>query len=97
MGIKFNRDYEEISRELTEAVYNIDNFYTFFDMNQFDFNALTEDEKMDCAKTLADDLFYGLFTDNKIEIGSGMAEYDNEKHAITISDGKEYKKIIDLI
>lgn len=97
MGVKFNREYEDISNELTEAIYKIEDFYTFFEMNSMDFNALDEEERKDCAKTLADDLFYGLDVENIITVGIGNIEYNKEEYIIIVRNGKGGEQIIHLI
>ncbi|NLK22396.1 MAG: hypothetical protein GX308_10080 [Epulopiscium sp.] len=97
MGIKFNREYEDISNELGEAIYKIEGFYNFFDMGFIEFEALTKEEKVECAKTLADDIFYGLFAENKIKIGSGSVEYNKQEHIIIIKYEGGSNQIINLI
>lgn len=95
MGIKYNREYKTISKELAEEIYEIEDFYTFFEMDEIEFNGLSQEEKKECARTLADDIFYGLYTEKSIKVGSGIIKYNKDNHSISVVYKDE--KIIHLI
>lgn len=97
LGVKFNRDYNEIVEDLVPALASISDCYTFLDMDEAQWNALCEDEKNACIRTLADDLFYGLGTTRSIEVGSGVLEYDQTKHLIKIHANRSVVHVINLI
>jgi hypothetical protein len=85
MGVKYTRDYEDIIKELTEVICKIDNFYEFFDMTSEDWSNIPEDEKKECAETLADDIFYALGNEQVLTVGKGEVKHDNIKNNIIIS------------
>ncbi|CAM3412416.1 hypothetical protein [Marinicrinis lubricantis] len=96
MGVKFGREYEQIHQELTEAISKIDKFYEMFEMSEFHWSHLAEDEQHKCAATLADDIFYALGEDPEIEVGSGKITYVHQLHHITVHDGQDLR-VISLI
>jgi hypothetical protein len=97
MGIKFAREYEDIITDLTKAIMNIDNFYNIFDMNGDDWSNITTEEKFEYAKTLADDLFFGLGNDPEFEIGNTTLLYNKDIHAISFYRNSELITSISLI
>lgn len=60
MGVKFNREYQDIIDEMIPAIASIEDCHMFFDMTLEEWSALEDQEKVECMRTLADDLFYGL-------------------------------------
>jgi hypothetical protein len=97
MGVKFNREYEDIVKDMVEAIVAIDDFYTFFDMSEKDWRGLDQEERVECAKTLADDLFYSLGADPEIEIGTAKLQYDASHHILKMVYDPKHTKIIHLI
>jgi hypothetical protein len=97
MGVKFNREYEEIVEDLTKALFTVEDFYTFFDMSLEDWNALDEEEQTECARTLADDLFYALGANPEAEIGSAKLQYDAQNHIIKLISSPGLVRVIYLI
>ena len=97
MGVKFAREYEDIVEELARAIGEIDDCYHFFEMTEADWTDLEEDEQKECLKTLADDVFFGLGTDPKIDIGQGILVYDLKRHVITVNHGDNRTTIVNLI
>jgi hypothetical protein len=85
MGVKYTREYEDIIVELTEAIYEIPNFYDFFDMTSEDWNDIPEDERKACASTLADDIFYALGNEPVLSVGSGTIKHNKVKNSIMVS------------
>lgn len=97
MGIKFAREYKDIIDELSTEIPSIDNFYSFFEMDESDWNQLSKDEQLDCTKTLADDIFFGLGQDPEIHLGNGSIKYLPEDNVLEIFSGDKLLKCISLI
>lgn len=97
MGVKFAREYEHIVKDLTAAIANIDDSYTFFEMSAQDWAELDHNEQMACMETLADDIFFALGQSAKIQVGSGMLNYNAQRHIITVSDNNNQVTIVKLI
>jgi hypothetical protein len=97
MGIKFARDYNEIIDELTPEILRINNFYEFFDMSESDWGELDKEEQKECAKTLADDIFFGLNEEAEISLGDGAVKYDKSKNSIEVFENDVLLKHISLI
>jgi carbamate kinase len=96
MGLRFTREFKRIIEELTEAILKIDNFYQFFEMSKQEWLALTEEEQKEVAKTLADDVFYALGMDPKVEICGGIIEFLKENNIIQVSSKECILGIIEL-
>lgn len=97
MGVKFNREYKDISDDLAKALQTIDDCYMFLEMEHADWNSLEEEERYECVRTLSDDIFYALGSFRKVSVGSGAVEYDAEKHWIKVSAAPSLVHIIPLI
>jgi hypothetical protein len=97
MGVKFAREYEDIHRELAEAIYGIEDVYEFFEMSADDWIALTDEERGECVRTLTDDVFYALGSDPRLEIGSGSIRYDGSRHIIKVTASNNTITIVKLI
>jgi len=85
MGVKFNREYNEIIEELTDALLDIEGCHDIFEMSVEDWTQMKKRDRRELIKTLSDDLFYGLGADAFIELGDSMITYHKENHTITIS------------
>ena len=95
--MKFNREYEDIVEELSQAIGSIQDCHDSFEMSQEEWNQLEEQERVECTRTLADDLFYGLGNITKITIGSGRIEYDPDHHLIKVFSVPQVVHMIHLI
>jgi hypothetical protein len=84
MGIKYTREYKTIIDELTLSIMQIDNFYEFFEMSVEDWKLMEDSEKKECARTLADDIFYGLGEESNLEVGQGVVNYNKEREVIEV-------------
>ena len=84
MGVKYYKEYVQIIEELASGLMRIDGFYEFFDMALEDWNLSSKEDRIGFAKTMADDLFYALGSDTKIELGSGAIKYIQEEAVIKI-------------
>lgn len=84
MGVKFLRDYDDIILELQNSILTIPKFYTFLGMDDEDFSSLSKSSKEEFAKTLSDDLFYGLDAEGTIEIGEGTLKLNENNKTIEI-------------
>jgi hypothetical protein len=85
MGVKFNRQYEEIIEELTDALLSIEGCHEFFEMEEEEWSRLKTRQRRELLRTLSDDLFYGLGSESFIELGDSMLTWHRENHTITIS------------
>lgn len=97
MGIKFGREYNDIIHDFTDALQTIDGCHEFLEMSENDWGALSETERRDCMKTLADDLFYGLGTESPMSIGACIVTHDARRHLIRIDHGEALTRVIMLI
>lgn len=96
MGLKFTRDFKRIIDELTESILKIHSFYQFFEMSEEEWLGLGEDEKRECARTLADDVFYALGVDPIVEISEGVIEYYKSNNFIQITSKNNIVGIVKL-
>ncbi|MEF3304964.1 DUF7167 family protein [Paenibacillus sp. GYB003] len=97
MGVRFNREYRDIVRDLGAALGQIDNCYETFEMDRDDWERLDRDEQIDYLQTLADDIFYGLGTEPHIEVGEGRVQYDSSNHMIRVWTDSQIVHLIKLI
>jgi hypothetical protein len=97
MGVKFNREYKDILADLTEAIGEIPDCYSFFEMEELDWDTLGDRERQELVQTLSDDLFYALGQQKSIEVGSGQIEYDPRNHLIKVITGPQVVRIVRLI
>ncbi|MDP4094492.1 MAG: hypothetical protein Q8920_14165 [Bacillota bacterium] len=84
MGIKYTREYRDIITELTEAVMKVEDYFSFLEMDAEDWNRLKENQRLECTRTLSDDIFYALGTDPSFEIGEGSVKYIKGKSIIEV-------------
>lgn len=96
MGVKFAREYDDIIQDLTMALREVEQFYEAFDMDRITWDGLEEEERGECVRTLADDLFYGLGMETTLQVGRGTIHYDGRKHIIAVNDGGKCINIIYL-
>lgn len=97
MGVKFAREYSDIVYDLGQALKRIDHFYVFFHMEEEDWQGMDEQEQEECVKTFADDVFYALGNDHRMDIGVGHVHYVRKKHIITVRDGDNVVTVVKLI
>lgn len=97
MGVKFGREYEDIVKDLTAAIAQIDDCYQFFEMTQNDWDELNHKEQTECITTLADDVFFALGHSSDIQVGSGTLQYNSQKHVITVAHADNKVTIVNLV
>ncbi len=97
MGIKYKRDYGDINEEMATALTALDSIPSFIGMKEENWNNLNQNLKKDYLQTLADDLFYALGKENKINIGNGYLKYVPQEDVVLIVINKELIKIINLV
>jgi hypothetical protein len=97
MGVKFGREYEEIVQDLCTAINGVDGFYEMFEMTEEMWSELDAEERKECLRTLADDVFYALGIDPVMEIGRGTIRYNKKNHVIQVSDGDRVVSVVNLI
>lgn len=96
MGVKYGREYRDIIIELSAALLELPDAYTFFQMDLEDWADLSDEEQRELILTLADDVFFALGQNPRIQVGSGAAEYDGERHILKVFCGPKVF-IINLI
>jgi hypothetical protein len=97
MGVKFGREYEDIMQELSGALVRMDKVNDSFEMSFEDWEQLEEEERLECIRTLADDLFYALGADPVMYIGGGKVMYDREHHIIKLAITDKEVQLIYLV
>jgi len=97
MGVRFNREYRDIVRDLGAALGQIDNCYEMFEMGQNDWERMDREEQIEFLRTLADDIFYGLGTEPFIQVGEGKVQYDSTNHMIRVWTDSQIVHLIKLV
>jgi hypothetical protein len=97
MGVKFNREYQAIIHDLVQAIGLIQDCHDAFEMSAEEWIALEDAERIECVRTLADDMFYGLGQLPKLDIGSGRIEYDSVNHLIKVYPEPKVVHVVKLI
>ncbi|MHA6481440.1 hypothetical protein ACX1C1_05955 [Paenibacillus sp. strain BS8-2] len=97
MGVRHAREYADILKELTQAVGDIEESYTFFEMEEGEWDALPPSDRHEVMEALADDVFFGLGEDPNIKVGQGGVVYNNKHHIIEVMQGDNVIHIIRLI
>lgn len=97
MGVRHGREYVDILKELTEAVSMISGSYTFFEMEEGEWEALSEEDRHQVMEALADDVFFGLGEDPVIKVGDGSVAYHSKHHVIEVSQGDNVTRMIRLV
>lgn len=97
MGVRFNREYRDIVRDLGAALGQIDNCYNAFEMEQADWDVLEREEQVEFLHTLADDIFYGLGAESPILVGTGKVQYDPAHHLIRVWTDAHVVHLIKLV
>jgi hypothetical protein len=95
VGVKFAREYETIITDLVQAISEMDGCAELLEMDAEQWSQLEEDDRAECLRTLADDIFYGLGSEPVLPFGDGVITYDARKHMIQIKYGGE--KVIRLV
>lgn len=97
MGVRHAREYADILQDLTKAVSEIEECYTFFEMDLADWQQLAEEEQVEVMEALADDIFFGLGTESSIEVGRGTVVYNPKRHLIEVIQDEKMIQIVRLI
>ncbi|MFD1957120.1 hypothetical protein ACFSL6_23865 [Paenibacillus thailandensis] len=97
MGVRHAREYSDILKDLTEAVSTITRSFTFFDMEQEEWEALGSSERKEVMEALADDVFYGLGEEPSIAVGDGLVTYHPKLHIIEVTQGDNVHRVVRLI
>lgn len=97
MGVRFNREYEDILKDFTEALASIEDSAEFVEMDVAEWHQLKPSMRQEIAQTIADDLFFALGEDAIIDFGQTKAVYDPTYHEIALIKGSGEKITIKLI
>jgi hypothetical protein len=96
MGVKFYREYRDIVDDLSQALLTINDCYLAFYMNPDDWQELDSEERSECVRTLADDVFYGLGKEPRMKVGSGQVLYDQTHHLIKVYPNAQIVHLVKL-
>lgn len=97
MGVKFGRVYKDIIDDFSAALGQIGDLYTCFEMSENDWSELEEEERNECIRTLADDLFYGLGTEETLAVGSGTVTHDADRHVLKVHTEPDVVTVVYLV
>ncbi|MFW5788190.1 MAG: hypothetical protein ACOC4G_09355 [Bacillota bacterium] len=97
MGVRFNRNYEDIIEELMMALINIENVYEFFDMKTVTWNNLEEKTQKEFLRTMSNDLIYGLDKNSEFNIGQGLIKYNKQENIIQVISKDDTVTEINLV
>ncbi|MFD2117086.1 hypothetical protein ACFSTH_19900 [Paenibacillus yanchengensis] len=97
MGVRHAREYADILQELTKAVSEIEECYTFFEMELADWQQLATEEQSEVMEALADDIFFGLGTVDSIVVGRGTVIHNAKRHLIEVVQDDKIVQIVRLI
>jgi hypothetical protein len=97
MGVKFGRVYSDIIHDFSAALEQIDDLYLCFEMSEDDWLGLEPEERSECIRTLADDLFYGLGTEGSLSVGSGTVSHDAGRHVLKVHALPDMTAIVYLV
>jgi hypothetical protein len=95
VGVKFAREYEMIITDLAQAIGDIEGCFELLEMDAAQWAQLDEADRVECLRTLADDIFYGLGSESKMSFGNDVIAHDNKKHLIQVTYGDQ--KIVRII
>jgi hypothetical protein len=95
VGVKFAREYEPIIADLVQAIGEMEGCAELLEIEPEQWVGLDEDERQECLRTLADDIFYGLGSEPVLPFGDGLITYDRIKHTIHIKYADD--KIIRIV
>lgn len=87
MGVKYNREYSHIVEDLSKALEPIGGLHEFLGMEEAHWNDLSPEDRLECIRTLSDDIFYSLGNEPSADIGTGHIEYDEKRHLLKVTDG----------
>lgn len=97
MGVRHGREYVDILKDLTEAVSGISRSFSFFEMEEEEWNALGANERREVMEALADDVFFGLGEEPSIAVGDGFITYHPKLHIIEVTQGDNVSRVVRLI
>ncbi|MFD1137505.1 hypothetical protein PUW24_08010 [Paenibacillus urinalis] len=97
MGVKHGREYSDILEDLIKAIGKIPDRYTFFEMEEEDWERLGAADRREVDEALAEDLFYALGGESMITVGSGVVIHDKENHRLNILIGEDELDFVALI
>ena len=84
MGIKYGRKYAAIIAEFSQALGPVEGICSFLEMDAGEWEAIGPEGRIDCIRTIADDLFYALGTEKEVSIGPARIVYDELHRRIRI-------------
>lgn len=85
MGLKHGREYEDIIKDFSEAILSVPDFYSFLNITSEEWQTFSKTDQYNIAKTLADDVFYGLDQEPEIQVGSCTILYIANEHIIKVA------------
>ena len=89
MGVRYNREYSHIVEDLSKALEPIEGLHEFLSMEETQWIDLTHEDRLECIRTLSDDIVYSLGNEPSVDIGNGHIEYDKKRHVLKVIDGSK--------
>jgi len=84
MGVKFGREYAAIIAEFSRALEPLSDVRAFMEMDAAEWDSLGAEGRIDCIRTVADDVFYALGTEKEVSVGAARIVYDELHHRIRV-------------
>jgi hypothetical protein len=98
VGVKFAREYETIIADLVQAIGEMEGCAELLEIDAEQWAQIEEEDRAECLRTLADDIFYGLGSEPVMPFGDGVITYDSGKHMIQIKyAGDKVIRLVHLI
>ena len=96
MGLKYTKEYALIIDELTNVLEGFENLHDFFQMNSTDWKLLSKNEQIEILKTLSDDIFYALGSEDEYIIENKRVKYNRENKSLDIFVNQQLQNCISL-
>jgi hypothetical protein len=97
MGVRFNREYEDILADLSGVLAQLPASAEFVEMEQADWLNLSPKTRKEMALTIADDLFFALGEEPTISFGDLKIQHDANSHRIFVQTQNGDTHIIKLV
>ena len=97
MGVKYNREYNDIVLDLIQKIYGIEDFQTVVELTKAEWDEIPKPDQLAILQTIGDDILFALGEEPVFEIGKGKLVYDAEKHCIDVYSGIAKTGTVNLI
>lgn len=97
MGVKYSGEYAVIISDFARALGRIEEIGEFLEMDAGTWGRLSAEERIDCIRTAADDLFYALGIEKEFDVGAARVFLDEIHHRICVRYADDTQTDIDLL